>query len=106
MTPRCEVSWFSALCDDDYEQLGVVDADLLGSWTHCRDIVLRAEALGYDNVLLPSGYALGIDATAFAGGMAALTRRIRLLLAVRCVSSGPRNSPGRSPRSIRCSRDG
>lgn len=84
MTSRCEVSWFSALCDDDYEQLGVVDTELLSSWSHCRDIVLRAEALGFDNVLLPSGYALGIDATAFAGGMAALTTRIRLLLAVRC----------------------
>jgi alkanesulfonate monooxygenase len=84
VTTRCEVSWFSALCDDDYEQLGVVEPELLSSWSHCRDIVLRAEALGFDNVLLPSGYALGIDAVAFAGGMAALTSRIRLLLAVRC----------------------
>jgi hypothetical protein len=24
----CEVSWFSALCDDDYEFLGVADARL------------------------------------------------------------------------------
>ena len=79
----CEVSWFSALCDDDYEYLGVSDPALRSSWAHCRDIVLQAETLGYDNVLLPSGYALGIDATAFAAGIAALTRRIRLLLAVR-----------------------
>ena len=79
----CEVSWFSALCDDDYEFLGVPDPKLKSSWEHCRDIVLGAEAGGFDNVLLPSGYALGIDATAFAAGIAVLTRQIRLLLAVR-----------------------
>ena len=78
-----EVSWFAALCDDDYEQLGVPDASLQSSWSHCRDIVLAAERNGFDNVLLPSGYELGIDPVAFAGGMAALTERIRLLVAVR-----------------------
>ncbi len=84
-----EISWFSALCDDDYEQLGVVDPALRSSWDHCRSIVARAEAGGFDNVLLPSGYALGIDGTAFAGGIAALTERIRLLLAVRCGELWP-----------------
>ena len=78
-----EVSWFAALCDDDYEQLGVPDPSLQSSWSHCRDIVLAAERNGFDNVLLPSGYELGIDPVAFAGGMAALTERIRLLVAVR-----------------------
>ena len=79
-----EISWFSALCDDDYARLGVPDADLRSSWAHCRDIVLAAERNGFDNVLLPSGYALGIDGTAFAGGMAALLERMHVLLAVRC----------------------
>ena len=78
-----EVAWFAALCDDDYEFLGVPDAELRSSWAHCRDIVLRAEHNGFDNVLLPSGYALGIDATAFASAIAVETRRIKLLLAVR-----------------------
>ena len=80
----CEVSWFSALCDDDYEQLGVPAPHLMSSWQHCRDIVTTAEASGFDNVLLPSGYALGIDPIAFAGGIAAVTERIRVLVAVRC----------------------
>ncbi len=80
----CEVSWFSALCDDDTTQLGVAEASLPSSWEHCREIVLAAEAGGFDNVLLPSGYTLGIDGVAFAGGIAALTERIRLLVAVRC----------------------
>lgn len=84
-----EVSWFSALCDDDYEFLGAPDPRLKSSWPHCRDIVLAAEKGGFDNILLPSGYALGVDGTAFAGGIAALTNRIKLLLAVRCGEMWP-----------------
>lgn len=84
-----EVAWFAALCDDDYEFLGVPDPQLASSWEHCRDIVTAAEAAGFDNVLLPSGYALGIDGVPFAGGIAALTERIRCLLAVRCGEMWP-----------------
>jgi len=80
----CEISWFAALCDDDYEQLGVPDPALQSSWKHCSEIVLAAERGGFDNILLPSGYGLGIDSVAFAGGVAAITERIRLLVAVRC----------------------
>lgn len=78
-----EISWFSALCDDDYEFLGVADDRLRSSFDHCREIVATAEAEGFDSVLLPSGYQLGIDGTAFAAGMAPITERIHLLLAVR-----------------------
>jgi len=85
----CEISWFSALCDDDYEFLGVPDPALRSSWEHCRDIVLQAETAGYDNCLLPSGYALGIDTTAFAAGIAPLLQRMRLLMAVRIGESWP-----------------
>jgi alkanesulfonate monooxygenase len=84
-----EVAWFAALCDDDYEFLGVPDPALASSWPHCRDLVLRAERNGFDNVLLPSGYALGIDAVAFAGGVAALLERLRLLVAVRAGELWP-----------------
>ncbi|MCQ9156669.1 LLM class flavin-dependent oxidoreductase [Acidomonas methanolica] len=82
--PPCEVSWFSALCDDDYEFLGVPDPALQSSWAHCRDIILSAETNGFDRILLPSGYALGIDTIAVAGGVAPLLRRLRLLTAIRC----------------------
>ncbi len=83
-TPKsCEISWFSALCDDDYEFLGVPDPMLRSSWEHCRDIVMQAEAGGFDNILLPSGYALGIDTTAFAAAIAPMVKRMRLLMAVR-----------------------
>jgi len=84
-----EVSWFSALCDDDYELLGVPDPALRSSWEHCRDIVLAADRHRFDNILLPSGYALGIDSVAFAGGVAPLLRQIQLLVAVRCGELWP-----------------
>ncbi|HEX8389267.1 MAG TPA: LLM class flavin-dependent oxidoreductase [Sphingomonas sp.] len=85
----CEISWFSALCDDDYEFLGVPDEKLRSSWEHCRDIVLQAESGGFDNILLPSGYQLGIDTTAFAAGIAPMLKRMRLLMAVRIGESWP-----------------
>ncbi len=84
-----EVAWFSALCDDDYEFLGVPDETLRSSFQHCGDIVRRAEANGFDNVLLPSGYDLGIDANAFAAGIATSTSKINLLLAIRCAELWP-----------------
>jgi alkanesulfonate monooxygenase len=89
MSRPCEVSWFSALCDDDYEFLGVPDPRFASSWEHCRDIVLAAEKGDFDNILLPSGYALGIDTTAFAAAIAPLTQTIRLLMAVRIGESWP-----------------
>lgn len=77
------MAWFSALCDDDYEFLGAPDPLLASSFEHCRNIVLTADRYGFDNVLLPSGYQLGIDNTAFCAAMAPMTT-LRMLLAVRC----------------------
>ncbi len=78
-----EVSWFAALCDDDYEFLGVSETALQSSWEHCRGIALGAEEAGYDSLLLPSGYEMGIDPVGFAAGIAPHLRRMQLLLAVR-----------------------
>lgn len=89
MTKPLEIAWFSALCDDDYEFLGVPDPALASSWEHCRNIVLRAEEGGFDNVLLPSGYQLGVDTTAFASAIATATSRINLLMAVRIGETWP-----------------
>lgn len=89
MSARCEVAWFAALCDDDYEFLGVPDPLLQSSWEHCRNIAVAAEAGGFDNLLLPSGYTLGIDSVAFAAGIAPTLTRMRLLLAVRMGEMWP-----------------
>ena len=88
-TQQCEIAWFSALCDDDYEFLGVPDPYLASSWEHCRNIVLRAEEGGFDNILLPSGYQLGLDTTAFAAAVATQVKRIKLLWATRMGEDWP-----------------
>jgi len=79
----CEVAWFSALCADDYEFLGVPEGRLRSNFEHCGDIVRRADALGYQNILLPSGWIVGQDALAFAAAMGPLTQQINLLVALR-----------------------
>ncbi len=85
----CEISWFSALCDDDYEFLGQPDPLLSSSWEHCRNIVMAAEKGGFDNILLPSGYQLGLDTTVFASAIAPFLQRMRLLMAVRIGEDWP-----------------
>lgn len=84
-----EVSWFSALCSDDYACLGVPDGRLRSSWEHCRDIALTAEALGFGNILAPSSYQVGQDTLSFVAGMAPLTSRINFLAAIRCGEMQP-----------------
>ncbi len=87
---RCaEVAWFSALCSDDYEFLGVPDGALRSSFDHCRDIVLDADRLGFDNILLPSSYQVGQDPLTFAGGVAPMLRQMSLLVALRCGEVHP-----------------
>ena len=85
----CEVSWFSALCDDDYEFLGQSDPMLQSSWEHCRNIAMTAEKGGFDNILLPSGYQLGLDTTVFASAIAPYLETMRLLMAVRIGEDWP-----------------
>ena len=80
---QCEVAWFSAICSDDYEFLGVPDGSIRSSYEHCGDIVKKADAMGYQNILLPSGWIAGQDALAFASAMAPQTQQINLLVALR-----------------------
>jgi alkanesulfonate monooxygenase len=80
---RCETAWFSALCGDDYEFLGVPDGALRSNYEHCGDIVRKADANGYQNILLPSGWIAGQDALAFAAAMAPQTTQINQLVALR-----------------------
>ncbi|MEJ8560258.1 LLM class flavin-dependent oxidoreductase [Yoonia sp. GPGPB17] len=84
-----EVSWFSALCSDDYQFLGVPDGDLRSSWEHCRDIALTAEKQGFRNILAPSSYQVGQDTLSFVSGMAPLTEKINFLAAIRCGEVQP-----------------
>lgn len=80
---RVEVAWFSALCADDYEFLGVPDGQLRSSFEHCGDIVKTADRLGYQNMLLPSSFQVGQEPLPFAAAMAASTDQINQLVAIR-----------------------
>ncbi|MGV6847985.1 MAG: LLM class flavin-dependent oxidoreductase [Marinibacterium sp.] len=84
-----EVAWFSALCSDDYQFLGVPDGALRSSWAHCSDIVKTAEAQGFGNILCPSSYQVGQDTLSFVAGCAPITSRINFLAAVRCGEMQP-----------------
>lgn len=84
-----EVSWFSALCSDDFQYLGIPDGTLRSSWSHCSDIVKKAEAQGFRNILCPSSYQVGQDTLSFVAGCAPITEKINLLAAVRCGEMQP-----------------
>ncbi|MCY1706179.1 LLM class flavin-dependent oxidoreductase [Pannonibacter sp. SL95] len=84
-----EVSWFAALCSDDYEYLGVPDGRLRSSFEHCSSIVRKAESLGFRNILCPSSYQVGQDTLSFVAGCAPITDRINMLAAIRCGEMQP-----------------
>ncbi len=84
-----EVSWFSALCSDDYAYLGVPDGSLRSSFEHCSDIVKTAEAHGFRNILCPSSYQVGQDTLSFVAGCAPITEKINFLAAIRCGEMQP-----------------
>lgn len=84
-----EVSWFAALCSDDYEFLGVPEGRLRSSFAHCSSIVQEAEAQGFRNILCPSSYQVGQDTLSFVAGCAPITEKINMLAAVRCGEMQP-----------------
>ena len=83
------MSWFSALCSDDYQFLGVPDGELRSSWDHCSKIVKNAEKHGFRNILCPSSYQVGQDTLSFVAGCAPITDKINFLAAVRCGEMQP-----------------
>ena len=85
----CEISWFAALCSDDYEYLGVPEGRLRSSWEHCSAIVQKAEKLGFRNILCPSSYQVGQDTLSFVAGCAPITSSINMLAAIRCGEMQP-----------------
>lgn len=84
-----EVSWFSALCSDDYQFLGVAEDSLKSSWEHCSAIVKEAERQGFRNILCPSSYQVGQDVLSFVAGASQVTDRINMLAAIRCGEMQP-----------------
>lgn len=84
----CEVAWFSDLCGEDTEFLSIRDP-ARATFTHCRDIALTADRLGFNNLLLPTSYMPGLEVVPFAAGVAPDLHRINLLAAIRCGEMYP-----------------
>ncbi len=69
----------------------VDDDSTQGSWEYIKDLTLRAEELGYVLTLVPELYlndikgekAPALDAWSIANGLAAITKKIEILAALR-----------------------
>jgi len=84
-----EVSWFAPICSDDYRYLGVPEGDLRSSWENTRNIALKADELGFRNMLCPSSYQVGQDTLTFASAVAPHLKQMNLLAAIRCGELHP-----------------
>jgi len=78
-----EVGWFDDIIGGDTDYLGVLDNSRRSSFEHCKQIALHAEAAGFTNILLPTAYTVGQEAITFAAAIAAFTKKIKLLVAIR-----------------------
>lgn len=80
---QVEVGWFSALCGEDLEYLGVSDPRYASTFEHCSEIFRSTAEHGYRSILMPSGYAVGQEPLVFAGAMAVRHPNLQQLVALR-----------------------
>ena len=86
---EAEISWFAPICNGDDKFLGDHDSLYRSSWENGSKIVLKADKLGFRNILCPSSYQVGQDTLTFASAIAPLTKQINLLTAIRCGELHP-----------------
>lgn len=84
-----EISWFAPICNGDTDLLGHMPDQYKSSWKNTSRIVMKADSLGYRNILCPSSYQVGQDTLPFVAAMAPLTRQMNMLAAVRCGEIHP-----------------
>lgn len=84
-----EVAWFAPICDGDDQYLGLRDPQYKSNWENASKILLKADELGYRNILCPSSYQVGQDTMTFASAVAPQTQQINLLTAIRCGEVHP-----------------
>jgi alkanesulfonate monooxygenase len=86
---KAEVSWFCDICNGDFEYLGVFDGKYRSNFAHTKDILLKADRAGFQNILLPSSYQTGQDTLTFASAVAPMVEQMSLLTAIRCGEVHP-----------------
>jgi len=84
-----EIAWFAPLCNGDDQYLGKHDPLYKSNWKNTSEILLKADGLGYRNILCPSSYQVGQDTMTFASAVAPKTKNINLLTAIRCGEIHP-----------------
>ena len=84
-----EISWFAPICNGDTDQLGLMPDQYKSSWENTSRIVMKADSLGYRNILCPSSYQVGQDTLPFVAAMGPLTHQMNMLAAVRCGEVHP-----------------
>ena len=84
-----EIAWFAPICNGDTDYLGQMPGKYRSNWANASKILLRADELGYRNILCPSSYQVGQDTWTFASAVAPLTKQINLLPAIRCGEVHP-----------------
>ena len=84
-----EISWFAPICNGDTDLLGHMPDQYKSNWDNASRIVMKADSMGYRNILCPSSYQVGQDTLPFVASMAPLTHQINMLAAVRCGEIHP-----------------
>ena len=88
--PQPLFDWFVPI-DGDGERIGTESAERPPSFDYLREVVQNAETLGFHSLLIPTRFANGLfesgaplaETWTMAAALAAVTDRIRLLIAVR-----------------------
>ena len=84
-----EVSWFAPICDGDDRYLGERNIKYKSNWENTSNILLKADKLGYRNILCPSSYQVGQDTLPFVSAVSPMTKNINILAAIRCGEVHP-----------------
>ena len=84
-----EVSWFASICDGDDRYLGERNIKYKSNWENTSNILLKADKLGYRNILCPSSYQVGQDTLPFVSAVSPMTKNINILAAIRCGEVHP-----------------
>jgi len=86
---RLEVAWFAPSCGGDTARLGIIDTARAPTFEHNRRILILADVLGFDNVLIPSSFVPGVDPWTLAAAVGPTLSHTRLLPAVRVGEFDP-----------------
>ncbi len=84
-----EISWFAPSCWGDTALLGVDDPTRRATFAYNAQVIRRADALGFRNVLIPSSFVPGMDPWTLAASLGPVTTTTRLLPAVRVGEFDP-----------------